>query len=252
MTAKPSFDQFRLALMYGDQRDALGMKISSAKLAELVSDESKARAFYESWNPGAPIDRRTVAVKAAAAENPDMKSMRSRSAKVFSVLMVIPIVAITALVLVVAGTAVYRTWIDPPQPGEPQANILDDVFKILAGDGVALNTLYEDVVYADCQAVVDAGAAPLYEADKGYEERLDPNNDGIACDPESGEAPPPSDAPPAEPAPAEPVPDEPAPPAGPSYANCDEVRAAGAAPITPADPGWDESFDADGDGIGCD
>lgn len=36
-----------------------------------------------------------------------------------------------------------------------------------------------------------------------------------------------------------------------TYANCTEVRAAGAAPIRPGDPGWDPKFDRDGDGQGC-
>ena len=36
-----------------------------------------------------------------------------------------------------------------------------------------------------------------------------------------------------------------------SYRNCDEVRAAGAAPIFSGDPGWQSKFDRDGDGVGC-
>ncbi len=43
----------------------------------------------------------------------------------------------------------------------------------------------------------------------------------------------------------------PAPPPAVSYANCAAVRAAGAAPIRPGDPGWDPKFDGDGDGVGC-
>lgn len=35
------------------------------------------------------------------------------------------------------------------------------------------------------------------------------------------------------------------------YANCDAVRAAGAAPIRLGDPGWDPKFDRDNDDIGC-
>jgi hypothetical protein len=44
----------------------------------------------------------------------------------------------------------------------------------------------------------------------------------------------------------------PAPPPAVYYANCDAVRAAGAAPIRPGDPGWQQKFDRDRDGIGCD
>jgi micrococcal nuclease len=35
------------------------------------------------------------------------------------------------------------------------------------------------------------------------------------------------------------------------YQNCTEVRAAGAAPIYPGDPGWQSKFDRDNDGVGC-
>ncbi|MBG9982147.1 thermonuclease family protein [Aerococcaceae bacterium DSM 111020] len=35
------------------------------------------------------------------------------------------------------------------------------------------------------------------------------------------------------------------------YENCKAVRAAGAAPIRPGDPGWDPKFDGDNDGVGC-
>jgi hypothetical protein len=35
------------------------------------------------------------------------------------------------------------------------------------------------------------------------------------------------------------------------YQNCDAVRAAGAAPIHPGDPGFQPKFDRDNDGIGC-
>jgi hypothetical protein len=35
------------------------------------------------------------------------------------------------------------------------------------------------------------------------------------------------------------------------YQNCDDVRANGAAPIHPGDPGFQQKFDRDGDGVGC-
>jgi len=43
----------------------------------------------------------------------------------------------------------------------------------------------------------------------------------------------------------------PVPPASVYYANCDAVRAAGAAPIHRGDPGYASRLDRDGDGIGC-
>jgi hypothetical protein len=39
--------------------------------------------------------------------------------------------------------------------------------------------------------------------------------------------------------------------AEPYYKNCDAVRAAGAAPIYPGDPGFQPKFDANDDGVGC-
>lgn len=37
-----------------------------------------------------------------------------------------------------------------------------------------------------------------------------------------------------------------------SYANCDEVRAAGKAPLQRDDPGYSSKLDRDGDGVACD
>ncbi len=43
----------------------------------------------------------------------------------------------------------------------------------------------------------------------------------------------------------------PAPPANVYYQNCTDVRNNGAAPIYPGDPGWQDKFDRDKDGVGC-
>lgn len=40
-------------------------------------------------------------------------------------------------------------------------------------------------------------------------------------------------------------------PAGFTYSGCDEVRAAGVAPIRSTEPGFSDYLDGDGDGIGC-
>ena len=72
---------------------------------------------------------------------------------------------------------------------------------------------------------------------------------GTTAAPAPAAAPVPAPAPAPVPVPA-PVP-APPPAVGVSYANCTAVRAAGAAPIRPGDPGWDPKFDGDGDGVGC-
>ena len=66
----------------------------------------------------------------------------------------------------------------------------------------------------------------------------------------------PTTQPPPPPAPAPtaaPTPPAPPPTAAPAvyYANCDAVRAAGAAPIHAGEPGYGSHLDRDGDGIGC-
>jgi hypothetical protein len=64
----------------------------------------------------------------------------------------------------------------------------------------------------------------------------------VAPAPAPGPAPEPATAPAPAPAPGAPV----------SFQNCAAVRVAGAAPIRPGDPGWEQKFDGDGDGVGCD
>jgi Protein of unknown function (DUF1524)/Excalibur calcium-binding domain len=59
------------------------------------------------------------------------------------------------------------------------------------------------------------------------------------------------DAAPTVPASAPPAAPSTASPGAVSYSGCAAVRAAGAAPIHRGDPGWSDSFDGDGDGVGC-
>ncbi|WP_281285927.1 excalibur calcium-binding domain-containing protein [Paenibacillus sinopodophylli] len=39
----------------------------------------------------------------------------------------------------------------------------------------------QTVYYANCAAVREAGAAPLYKGDPGYSFKLDRDKDGVAC-----------------------------------------------------------------------
>ena len=120
----------------------------------------------------------------------------------------------------------------------------------IVGGGFALFML------ASCVAIVSNGAS----------------DDGSATADSSSISEPvveqPVEAPPVEVAPVEPpiveAPPAPAPvqevPAPPpvvpltpsvSYENCDAVRAAGVAPLTPEQPGWEDKFDRDKDGLAC-
>lgn len=120
--------------------------------------------------------------------------------------------------------------------------------------------------FANCRQAFDAGAAPLYAGNPGYDPALDPDGDGVACpigeetdaagavapagimgDPRPAPAPAPSPEP--APAPA------PAPVTGGGgdvyYPNCKAARAAGAAPIRAGEPGYRAALDRDRDGIAC-
>ncbi|KAB1925839.1 calcium-binding protein [Micromonospora noduli] len=88
--------------------------------------------------------------------------------------------------------------------------------------------------YKNCDAVRDAGADPLYPGEPGFRPELDRDGDGGACEPDGGNG----DT-------------GPAPDGDVHYANCTEVREAGADPIRKGDPGYSRKLDRDGDGIGC-
>jgi hypothetical protein len=54
---------------------------------------------------------------------------------------------------------------------------------LLSGALLGAGAASADVYYNNCTAAWDAGAAPLYEGDDGYEApRLDRDQDSIACE----------------------------------------------------------------------
>ena len=73
----------------------------------------------------------------------------------------------------------------------------------------------------------------------------------VAPVPAPAAAPAPEPAPVVAPAPAAAPAPAPAAPSDVYYENCTAVKAAGAAPIHPGDPGWQSKFDRDKDGVGC-
>ncbi|MFI5807719.1 excalibur calcium-binding domain-containing protein [Streptomyces sp. NPDC051561] len=89
--------------------------------------------------------------------------------------------------------------------------------------------------YASCAEARAAGAAPVRRGDPGYGRHLDRDGDGVACAGKEGK------------------------PGGGNggggavfYKSCEDVKAAGAAPIRRGDPGYGRHLDHDGDGTGCD
>ncbi len=132
--------------------------------------------------------------------------------------------------------------------------------------------------FGSCAEAAELGIYNMPEDSPVYSADFDVDRDGVACenadiayDPALvGESPQPVAPAPVEPLPVAPAPGPPAPapavpaipapvvpdpapaPAAPYYANCDAVKAAGAAPIRAGDPGWQPKFDGnDDDGIGC-
>ncbi len=121
--------------------------------------------------------------------------------------------------------------------------------------------------FASCEEAAAAGLSNIPAGSPAYSPDMDGDGDGVACEVSAPAAPPavvpapvaPAPAPvapaPVPPAPVAPEPVAPAPiapaPAAPYYQNCDAVRAAGAAPIRPGDPGFQPKFDGNDDGVGC-
>lgn len=104
--------------------------------------------------------------------------------------------------------------------------------------------------YPNCAAAIAAGAANIAVGQPGYGPHLDMDGNGVACEVSGSVGGQPAASAPAPAAPAAPAPA--APPAGNVYyQNCDAVRAAGAAPIYPGDPGFQPKFDRNNDGVGC-
>lgn len=67
--------------------------------------------------------------------------------------------------------------------GNQLADLKDGTRVLFVFDGEPEQTAAaeEKVYYANCKAAKDAGAAPLHKGDPGYSEKLDRDNDGVAC-----------------------------------------------------------------------
>ena len=169
------------------------------------------------------------------------------------------------------GERVRLAGIDAPERGDCGADTATATLTALAlGHAVVLEPSDEDrdqygrlLRYVVVDGV-DAGgtllmlgqAVPRYNSTDGYGRH--PREDeyaaiaqpAITC-PAPAPAPAPARPGPGSPAPAPAPAPAPRPSSGATYQNCDAVRAAGAAPIFPGDPGFQSKFDRDNDGVGC-
>jgi hypothetical protein len=110
--------------------------------------------------------------------------------------------------------------------------------------GRLLRYVDQDGRDAGLELITEGHAIARYDSRDGYG-RHDREASYIAAD----EASPDVGCPAPQPAAA--LPAAPAASGAVHYANCDAVRAAGAAPIHAGDPGWQQKFDRDKDGVGC-
>ena len=73
--------------------------------------------------------------------------------------------------------AVVAAQLDAERVAAEQAAAAAAAAQIAAEDAAPSN-----VYYANCAAVRDAGAAPIYRGDPGYSSKLDRDGDGVACE----------------------------------------------------------------------
>lgn len=175
----------------------------------------------------------------------------------------------------VSVKATYALWVTQAER-DAMARILSDCDGILAPTDQMAPSVPQPAVpveaeapapvtgqFAHCEEAAAAGLSNIPAGSPAYSPNMDGDGDGVACEVNAPEPAPPavvlaSVAPapaPVAPAPVAPEPVAPAPiapaPAAPYYQNCDAVRAAGAAPIRPGDPGFQPKFDGNDDGVGC-
>lgn len=80
-------------------------------------------------------------------------------------------------------------------------------------------TLDGGIVYRSCRQARDAGVAPMHRGDGNYNEDLDKDGDGVACET--------------------------------YYRSCEDVRQSGKTQLRRGEPGYRYGLDQDGDGIAC-
>jgi len=97
----------------------------------------------------------------------------------------------------------------------------------------AQNSAGANPSYATCDDARAAGRGPIPRDDPAYRSELDPNNNGVACD-GGGSSSSSSQA-----------------STEPYYANCDDARSAGVAPINRGSPGYRAALDPNNNGIAC-
>ncbi|AEV86398.1 nuclease [Actinoplanes sp. SE50] len=140
----------------------------------------------------------------------------------------------TTLPVVTAATTAATASPSAPVPPGPASK---------AGPSPTALRTSPPVSYADCDAVIAAGAAPIRTGQPGFRKAFDTDGDGVGCEPADGVPATPS----REPGPTD--------DGGldPRFPNCAKARAAGYGPYhRGTDPEYDWYKDHDKDGVACD
>lgn len=201
MTGKPTFDEFRIALMYRQRRDELGMTLTDDQARQLMEDEGRARAFYDTWQPAPPVKpppQRAVRPGFAGVTEPDAPLP-------IRILRAVGQGAVAAVVLLVSAVIIAGAIVgmNAPKPEIAAAPATPSAEAPVAAAPVAPPPPAPEPVVAPpppppepaapvappapnwqrCADVKAAGAAPIYRGDPGWKEQFDGNdNDGIGCE----------------------------------------------------------------------
>jgi hypothetical protein len=87
---------------------------------------------------------------------------------------------LAAMVLGLTGGYAWSTWSKPSAAAAFNTRTAPS-----AKPGQTSAEIEQTAYYATCAAARDAGQAPLMSGQPGYREELDPDGDGIACQPGS-------------------------------------------------------------------
>ena len=89
---------------------------------------------------------------------------------------------VAAVILGLTGGYAWSKWSSPAASSQVSAlpSVADDGPRKTAAE------VQESVHFANCAEVRSAGKAPLFPGQPGYSNELDPDGDGVACQPGSG------------------------------------------------------------------
>lgn len=86
---------------------------------------------------------------------------------------------LSAMILGLGGGYAWSKWSKPSAAEQINAHASIPAAK----PGQTAHEVEQSAYYADCDAVRNAGKAPIYPGQPGYRQELDPADTGVACPP---------------------------------------------------------------------